>query len=357
MIKSLPFSNLIADLSNSSGDNVILYLEGTYNQSANDYLSKNYLLIQKAMTRSGNQFVYLPKLLENQDFVDGLNYYLPGISLENSKDLIQNVYRTIQTNYSLDPSQNCFLKFSENGSEVEYWYPVNEKMLYIDSLINLPALKPLRIQYSKYPKKVNYLDDDLLLDDYLESVLGEPVDVIQPNKTETSDDAELINLQVELKAKINRLIQIGGLDFVVQLLQKQLKVETKLSPILVDRNYRIWLTDYQKEIKMPPLSKIVYILYLKHPEGLAFSELSDYRHELLDMYKNISNRLDVDALTESVNQLVDPTENRLNEKVSLIPLAFRKELDATLINPYLILGERGEKRAIHLDRHLIRLEI
>ncbi len=35
------------------------------------------------------------------------------------------------------------------------------------------------------------------------------------------------------------------------------------------------------------LVKTVYLLYLKHPEGIAFKQLPDYRQELIDIYKTL----------------------------------------------------------------------
>ena len=39
------------------------------------------------------------------------------------------------------------------------------------------------------------------------------------------------------------------------------------------------------EIKMEPLVKAVYLLFLKHPEGIVFKCLPDYRKELAELYK------------------------------------------------------------------------
>jgi hypothetical protein len=38
------------------------------------------------------------------------------------------------------------------------------------------------------------------------------------------------------------------------------------------------------EIKMEPLTKAVYLLFLNHPEGILFKHLPDYRQELANIY-------------------------------------------------------------------------
>ena len=41
------------------------------------------------------------------------------------------------------------------------------------------------------------------------------------------------------------------------------------------------------EIKMEPLVKSVYLLFLKHPEGIMFKCLPEYREELAQIYNRI----------------------------------------------------------------------
>ena len=48
------------------------------------------------------------------------------------------------------------------------------------------------------------------------------------------------------------------------------------------------LPDYNDmEIKMEPIVKAVYLLFLKHPEGIAFKCLPDYRQELAEIYTKL----------------------------------------------------------------------
>ena len=41
------------------------------------------------------------------------------------------------------------------------------------------------------------------------------------------------------------------------------------------------------EITMEPLIKAVFLLFLKHPEGIMFKELPEYRRELAEIYGRI----------------------------------------------------------------------
>ena len=80
--------------------------------------------------------------------------------------------------------------------------------------------------------------------------------------------------------------------------------------ILVTRDYRILLPDrFGMEIRLRPLVKTVFLLFLRHPEGIRFGNLRDYRQELMDLYQGITRRGDLRQIAESVDRLVDPKDN------------------------------------------------
>ena len=64
--------------------------------------------------------------------------------------------------------------------------------------------------------------------------------------------------------------------------------EEELFPqLVVTEDYRIMLADEaDTEVKMEPLVKAVYLLFLSHPEGIVLKCLPDYRKELTQLYRN-----------------------------------------------------------------------
>ena len=86
------------------------------------------------------------------------------------------------------------------------------------------------------------------------------------------------------------------------------------SRMRIDREKRIILTDYKdKEIKLEPLHKAVYFLFLRHPEGILFKDLEQYEAELGAIYKEVTGRNDLSAIEKSIKRLVDPYDNSINE--------------------------------------------
>ena len=104
---------------------------------------------------------------------------------------------------------------------------------------------------------------------------------------------------------------------------------------------------------MPTLSKAIYMLYLRHPEGILFSYLPDYRDELHHLYGMISGRDNREEIKRSIDDVTDPTRNSINEKCSRIKQAFLREFDDSIARNYYITGERGEAKKILLSRDLV----
>ena len=134
----------------------------------------------------------------------------------------------------------------------------------------------------------------------------------------------------------------------------KLKNQVKLSRLTITKDYSIILSDYDnKEIKMEPLVKAVYLLYLKHPEGIAFKHLPDYRQEIIDIYNDLRPLGLNSRSLRSIEDVTNPLLNSINEKCSRIRAVFLAEVDASLADQYYITGKSGEQKRITLPRDLV----
>ena len=132
------------------------------------------------------------------------------------------------------------------------------------------------------------------------------------------------------------------------------KTKAQLSRLVIIKDYRILLPDYNDiEVKMEPLVKAVYFLFLNHPEGLIFKELADYREELLNIYKKLKPMGLNKRTIQSIEDVTNPLLNSINEKCARIRSAFVKEFDESLAKNYFVSGERGEAKKIALPRDLV----
>ena len=134
----------------------------------------------------------------------------------------------------------------------------------------------------------------------------------------------------------------------------KLKHQIKFSRITITKEGAVLLTDYDnREVKMEPMTKAVYLLYLRHPEGIAFKQLPDFRKEMADLYVKIKPYGLNDRVLKSIEDVTNPLLNSINEKCSRIKAAFLSEVDASLADHYYIIGKGGEEKKITLPRNLV----
>ena len=132
------------------------------------------------------------------------------------------------------------------------------------------------------------------------------------------------------------------------------KTKAQLSRLVITKDYKILLPDYNDiEIKMEPLVKAVYFLFLKHPEGIVFKGLTDYREELLDIYKTLKPMGLSKRTVQSIEDVTNPLLNSINEKCARIRGAFVGLFDDHIARHYYIDGRRGEAKGISLPRDLV----
>jgi hypothetical protein len=162
----------------------------------------------------------------------------------------------------------------------------------------------------------------------------------------TMTDRTPEEIAVELSQLVRELVAAGRNDLLLRAIGvsvlEELRIEaakSRLSRLLVTKDYRIILVDYgNKEVEMTPVHKAVYLLFLNHPEGIEFKKLCEYRNELLGYYMATAKLMDKQTVAESVDMLVDPLNNSINEKCSRIKSIFLNIMDLYTANYYIISG-------------------
>ena len=169
--------------------------------------------------------------------------------------------------------------------------------------------------------------------------------------TETSIDEESQLLIEEIRHRVEALRQ-RGVDTMI--LHELIDQGEHLSRLVVSEDHRILLPDYNNlEIKMADLPKAVFLLFLRHPEGIRFKELSDHYTELLSLYRSLQPIGSSEKQARSVSELTNPCSNSINEKCARIREAFVSRFDDRLARHYYITGQRGEPKRITLDKNMI----
>ena len=340
--------------------NVIIYFDVTgigmkrYYSVINEYYDR----IVDEFRRGGLEFCFLPKIAHDMDLKKIYRYFnpqadpndfIPYINLYKDSDLLECVVAGYDARH-LNPGLIQYMG-EDFDKEDTYTYEYTPLSHFESSPISLIKLY---INHHGYTGNLFEAEDSTVSKSviseacYSEAICGLSDSSVckEPHDVEPSVE----DMMSEVQMLVERLRQSGVGEIA---LQRLFKPTQQLSRIHI-RYGRIFLPDYNNmEIKMPTLSKAIYMLYLRHPEGIMFSYLPDYRKELLHIYGLISGRDSLEDIRKSIDDVTDPTRNSINEKCSRIKQAFLREFDDSIARNYYITGERGEAKKILIPREMV----
>ena len=339
-----------------------------------------YDRIVEEFRRGGLEFCYLPRIAQDMDLNKIYHYFNPqaseneyrsAISLYSDRDLLE--YMVVD--YDEERLKPGLIQYMGEDFDKEDTYTfsytplphdIDEYSFYIiQEYVNQHGVRNAFFERRERGSFLNRLFsrhressasarfcEKACVQPSISASVGEDMDVGDDVDVEEDVDVEMVMSEVQML--VERLRQSGVGEIA---LMRLFKPTRELSRIHV-RYGRIFLPDYNnKEIKMPPLSKAIYMLYLRHPEGIKFSYLPDYREELLHLYELISGRESREDIRRSIDDVTDPTRNSINEKCSRIKQAFLREFDDSIAQHYYITGERGEAKKILLPREKVIWEM
>ncbi len=176
-------------------------------------------------------------------------------------------------------------------------------------------------------------------------------------------DEESVKLMRDVHEKVERMRKHGIEQW---MLEKLIEPQLELSRLIVTKGMRIMLPEFgNMEIKMEPLVKTVYILFLLHPNGINFKDLPDYEEEAMMIYdiimccskdkrkRKFILEYSYVKLRKSIQDVTNPCSNSINEKCARIRSDFLSHFSEGLARNYFITGNRGMPKKIVLDRKMV----
>lgn len=323
--------------------NAVLYVEAEYNNEMNNNILHDYNNICNLLNKDSRELFYLPMVLHDLSkkqatFRQALNYIEPTLS-DEQLDLIDAGLPKMDSAFL---SKEIFLNYLNiNGLKIDkpsFFFKIGnrESSIYQDFLILEINDNPLATLQQFYTLKSSIIN--------LKSASLNPKDeyILQkllPTNNDEKDELQYTGFHkvlIDIMLKHNRAHEVS-----------RLYVTKRGDLFLTDRN--------NTEVKMPSISKALYILFLFHEEGISLNYLSDYKPELYRIYRQISTYNDDSLLERAVDNLTDFVGNTLNATLSRIKKAFTDILGEEAVR-YLIQGEKGGRKTIHLDRRLVIFE-
>lgn len=166
-------------------------------------------------------------------------------------------------------------------------------------------------------------------------------------------NSEMMKAAKEVEEQVKKLLYDG---FPGVFIESWLKKYSRPGRLRITRQFKILLVDYDKEVKMGPLPKTVFLFYLRHREGVMFSHLQDHIEELKYIYGHVSVNDDPKKMEESIANLTNPFNNSICEKCAAIKKAFLLQINDHIARHYYITGTQGCRKYITLDRSLVEWE-
>lgn len=173
------------------------------------------------------------------------------------------------------------------------------------------------------------------------------------NNEVNNNEEQARQMAQQIRELVRELQVMGRTDLLLQAITvptlEQLRTEAArgtLRRLVVKRDGRMFLEDKAAtiaiEVQLSPVHRAVYLLFLRHEEGIEFKRLSEYRNELLSIYARIFPDGDKDKMRETVDRLTNPLDNAINEKCSRIKSAFTALMDDYSAT-YYIISSRSEQ--------------
>ena len=337
--------------------------------------------IRDIIEGEGYELFYMPGVLPSLS-KDVMKYNFPGVKIDfTQEDFSMSV--ADQLNINLCDDRACLVWYNDDLEIFEHTEPQDSfEALHEQVYIKFNAV--LGSIDSDYSFSVGSVDAAEEICDYCQHLPMEEIEPsscqrqsrenksfwrsripIERNLYDLCDDIdeevesapisspELDQLAQEAKEAIDKLLLSG---FSAEVIKGWLDQKVKLSRIRITKRNKILLEDYDIEVKMGPLPKTVFLFFLRHPEGMRFVDLQDYKQEIYDIYSRLAVSDDLDKIKRSVDLLTDPFDNSINEKCTMIKYAFQKVVKDDIASNYYVSGKQGHVMKIPLDRTLVEWE-
>ena len=371
----------------------VIYVENQYDEYINSVIRSKYDWLKYQFKRANFDFVYLPMFFNDEEIKEKVLYYAPYLTseimekvelrssyllgymshMENKVKIMPSFLyapkkeedewifqgQTIDISDKEDLAINKW--FEDSIFDIEEEFPAVHRYIRFDKDEVSSAMTGQSTSSESKPEYSSTPIWDKLKKGYLK--FGKSIVEEEDGISSETDRSTLEEIRDEDARKtfedLERIIErLRLLGIPLSVIEEYIAKYETISRLLLTDDYRIFLPDYNdREVKMGPLYKAVYFLFLNHPEGIILQHLENYHHELVNYYLQTSQKDELTPrMVDTINRLEFPGDNTIHIVLTRIKAYFKITIDEHLAKHYYIVGKPGEPYRIPLDPDLIEWE-
>lgn len=127
--------------------------------------------------------------------------------------------------------------------------------------------------------------------------------------------------------------------------------------LYIDKKYRIRVGGPGgTQIPFRPLVRAVFILFLKHPEGILLKDRARFQKDLEGIYQVIAPNVDAEVRRRRIRKLTNLEDNAFSENLSILNTTLDRIIPLTQVHKLKVQGSNGYPRQIPLSPLLVHWE-
>jgi hypothetical protein len=344
--------------------NYVIYFEREQNLDLSLYVRSNCETIKTKFASVGLNFIYFPLIPTTSKKIEELvSYYFPQLNyyqipdkvgVEFNEKMLSQILTNSQEEIDFILDKNNFVPSQVKAEDIVnligYQGSIKSGLIFLKNYSEVIGVSDSFYSNPDY----NY---QLFFEEALLYLTPEKEDFALGNFLPTTDlteqlDDETKELVKDIENRLAELKDNGQLLFLIPILKEILNKQSEkvdfnsISKMEINYQNKIFLPYFKKEVELSHLTKSVYFLFLKHPEGINLKELGNYKKELLTIYTSVSNQLDYDKMAKSIDDVINLETKAIYTHLSRIKSAFYKIMDASFAKYYIVSGSGEDERMV-----------
>ena len=357
--------------------NYVIYFEKEQNIELSIYIRSNYEILKAKFESNGLNFIYPPLINTSTIKIEEvISYYFPQLNYNQllekvvekfNEKMLSQLFTNFHNEISFITEKDDFVPTQFNAEEIlnllEYKGNINSGLLFFKFSTGVIGVSDYFYSNSNNDYEL-FFDEaikDINTDQWVDYALGNNMigNFLPLSELTEQLDEDAIEVINDIENRLSKLQDSGQLLFLIPILKDLLNKQSEkidfssISKMEIDYQNKIQLPYFKKEVELSHLTKSIYFLFLRHPKGINLKELVNYKKELITIYTSVSNQLDYDKMTKSIDDVINLETKAIYTHLSRIKSAFYKIMDQSFARNYIVSGSGEEDRKVLFNTYSI----